>query len=316
MPDHEEHCQHSLQRYGVRADDIHSFLDEPSKEFGPAHREFRHDSETVELVGEMFGAKYGCEVAENVALDHIMLDHAQEIQQRKLEVLKCPNCGGPIDISGGVQKCRYCDYLVTSGSAGRIKLPAHGFILRYREPKDDGLPSLLPPIETYHQPLIVDEIYANFSNREEVEFLLETLGYTSITTEALRQSGLTDDEIVDLIVNARSVTFEQIKSLLEHARQLNVEKESEEAKKKEFDLREEKARAAKTLLEINVFLWVCLSMSLVFLGEFAVGIAVFLVYGLLQYLLYLNYKRRKREVPPRVPSPYGVEVNPKRRGKQ
>jgi hypothetical protein len=59
MPTHEEHCQHTLKRFGVRGDDIHSFMDEPCKTFGQAHREYRHDSDTVKTVGEMFGDKYG-----------------------------------------------------------------------------------------------------------------------------------------------------------------------------------------------------------------------------------------------------------------
>ena len=31
MPNHEEHCLHSEQRYGVRGDDIHAWMDEPCK---------------------------------------------------------------------------------------------------------------------------------------------------------------------------------------------------------------------------------------------------------------------------------------------
>lgn len=82
IPQHEEHCQHSLKRYGIRGDDIHSYIDEPSKSYSQSHRQYRHDSNTVKLVGEMFGRKYGRELAENIALDHIMADHEEEVKNR------------------------------------------------------------------------------------------------------------------------------------------------------------------------------------------------------------------------------------------
>jgi len=37
MPNHEEHCLHSLKRYGVRGDDVHTWMDEPSFTMGPSH---------------------------------------------------------------------------------------------------------------------------------------------------------------------------------------------------------------------------------------------------------------------------------------
>jgi hypothetical protein len=83
LPSHEEHCQHTFKRYAVRGDDIHHFMDEPSKAFGKGHREYRHDSNTVKLVGRVFGQKYGVELAENIALDHIMADHEEEIRNRQ-----------------------------------------------------------------------------------------------------------------------------------------------------------------------------------------------------------------------------------------
>ena len=86
MPNFEEHCQHSLKRYGYRGEKIHRFLDKPSRRYGCSHREFRHDSETVKLCGKMFGEFYGSRImAENIALDHIMLDHEEEIKNRNEE---------------------------------------------------------------------------------------------------------------------------------------------------------------------------------------------------------------------------------------
>lgn len=86
MPDLEHHAEHTLKRFGFRGEDIHEFLDEPVRTFGFAHREFRHDTETIKLVGRMFGSEYGRELAENIALDHIMLDHEETIRKRKKDV--------------------------------------------------------------------------------------------------------------------------------------------------------------------------------------------------------------------------------------
>ena len=85
MPNIEEHCSHTLKRYGVEGRDIHQWLDETSRKYTSGHRQFRHDTETIKLVGEIFGKNYGKGLAENIALDHIMLDHKEEIERRKEE---------------------------------------------------------------------------------------------------------------------------------------------------------------------------------------------------------------------------------------
>jgi len=90
MPNLEEHCKRTLKRYGVEGRDIHEWLDEPSRKYAGAHRQFRHDTETIRLVGEIFGKKYGKSLAENIALDHIMLDHEEEIKKRRTIVVKFP----------------------------------------------------------------------------------------------------------------------------------------------------------------------------------------------------------------------------------
>jgi hypothetical protein len=69
-------------RYNTDGRDIHLWLDQPSQHYAGAHREFRHDTETVRIVGELFGSKYGKAVAENIALDHIMADHEEDIRKR------------------------------------------------------------------------------------------------------------------------------------------------------------------------------------------------------------------------------------------
>jgi len=90
MPSLEEHCKRTLKRYGVEGRDIHAWLDEPSREYATAHRQFRHDTETIRLVGETFGKIYGKSLAENIALDHVMLDHEEEIKKRATIVVKFP----------------------------------------------------------------------------------------------------------------------------------------------------------------------------------------------------------------------------------
>ncbi|MFB0545113.1 MAG: helix-turn-helix domain-containing protein [Asgard group archaeon] len=55
MPNLEEHSKRTPKRYGVEGRDIHEWLDEPSRKYGGAHRQFRHDTKTIRLVGEIFG---------------------------------------------------------------------------------------------------------------------------------------------------------------------------------------------------------------------------------------------------------------------
>lgn len=71
MPNREEHCRHSFEMYGVRAEDVHAWMDEPSKIYGPRHRHTRHD---LKLIPMKFVEKYGEELARAIMLDHILLD--------------------------------------------------------------------------------------------------------------------------------------------------------------------------------------------------------------------------------------------------
>jgi len=107
MPNLEEHCRRTLKQYGVEGRDIHSWLDEPSRQYATAHRQFRHDTETVRLAGEIFGKVYGKSLAENIALDHIMMDHEEEIKRRNTTiVVNLPEKEIP------AIPCSYCDTLL------------------------------------------------------------------------------------------------------------------------------------------------------------------------------------------------------------
>jgi len=77
-PSHEEHCEHSFKRYGVRGDDIHSWMDEPSSVAGGNHRHFRHDINSIPIAIKQFGQKYGADMVENIFLDHLKADSEEE----------------------------------------------------------------------------------------------------------------------------------------------------------------------------------------------------------------------------------------------
>ncbi len=85
MPSHEEHCAHSLKRYGVRGDDIHSWIDEPSQILGGSHRSERHDISSMETAIEMFGSKYGDNKVRQIFLDHLFLDSKEAKNNKATE---------------------------------------------------------------------------------------------------------------------------------------------------------------------------------------------------------------------------------------
>lgn len=231
MPSHEEHCQHTLKRYGVRGDDIHKYLDEPCKVAGQGHREFRHDSNTVKLVGQIFEKKYGRELAENIALDHIMLDHKEKIKNRtdKTILLNCPNCSAPLTEDKGKRVCKYCGYEVEvlerlrEESIDSVRLPGkHRPILLFRRNNNNVLPLVLPPL--YIGPYldtVIDEAYEKFDNKKEVEGYLEGLGYHIFTVEDFRNiCHFTDRQIKELIWESKRVTHDQIMELIERAKSM------------------------------------------------------------------------------------------------
>jgi hypothetical protein len=84
MPQHEEHCEHSFKRYGVRGDDIHTWIDEPSAISGGSHRQFRHDLNSLPLAIQLFSNKYGADMVENIFLDHLKAD-SEENRQHETE---------------------------------------------------------------------------------------------------------------------------------------------------------------------------------------------------------------------------------------
>ena len=75
MPNNEEHCKHTLNLYGVRGEDIHRWMDEPSQLYGSSHRWVRHDK--YQEVPESFIKKYGETLARDIMMDHILADQIE-----------------------------------------------------------------------------------------------------------------------------------------------------------------------------------------------------------------------------------------------
>jgi len=229
MPCHEEHCQHSLKRYGIRADDIHTWIDQPSKKWQGSHRQFRHDTEAVTLAGDVFGKKYGRELAQNIALDHIMVDHEEEIKQKNESILmKCANCGGQLVERNGKLKCQYCGYEMRTPVPAQhafesAKLPAKTIkCMMYRRHSKENetvvLPKALPPIDLMADGTIIDEAYREFSDKNEVWWKLRSLGYVALSVRDLRRLyNMTDSEIKELLYESKKVTVGQLRDILRYA---------------------------------------------------------------------------------------------------
>lgn len=225
MPNHEEHCQHSFNRYGVRGDDIHTFLDQPCKLAGRGHRTFRHDTKTIKLVGEMFGKKYGKTLAENIALDHITADHEETIRNDKTAIKYCPHCGKLLTKSETKKElCAECGFKIRLGlqkeDIQSVKLPRkHAWALLVRRNHNPTLPDALPPLHVsgpgdYH----IDEVYSNFEDKRKVEHLLRRgLNYEIVTVSDLKlpQFGYkSDNQIKELILESKTIMPEKIEELL------------------------------------------------------------------------------------------------------
>jgi len=119
VPGHEEHCLHSEKRYGVRGDDIHSWIDEPVAVAGASHRRHRHSLESLHAAIQIFGSKYGADTVENIFLDHLKADSEEnrkkEVERSRIEekisvwAFPVSSLDSTIDGLGG-----YLDSIITS----------------------------------------------------------------------------------------------------------------------------------------------------------------------------------------------------------
>jgi len=72
MPSHDEHCRYTFERYGVTGEEIHEWMDEPVKLYGPTHRKARHDPN--QKLPQYLIQIYGESLAKNIMIDHILQD--------------------------------------------------------------------------------------------------------------------------------------------------------------------------------------------------------------------------------------------------
>lgn len=72
MPNFQEHCKYTLERYGVDGASIHKWMDEPVKVQGPNHRQFRHTPS--QKIPQFLVEEYGHSLARDIMIDHILLD--------------------------------------------------------------------------------------------------------------------------------------------------------------------------------------------------------------------------------------------------
>jgi len=91
MPSNEEHSEDTFRRYGVRASDLHKWIDEPSELYGASHRWVRHNIRKLRsdpnYIPKEFVEKYGEELARNIMIDHILLDKHITGERPKLQPL-------------------------------------------------------------------------------------------------------------------------------------------------------------------------------------------------------------------------------------
>lgn len=86
----DEHSKHTLDCYNIEGRDIHTWIDEPCKLFGPSHRRVRHDVEGLKDAIKVFSNKYSEIEITKVYVDHVLADIASEphknTHQRKGDV--------------------------------------------------------------------------------------------------------------------------------------------------------------------------------------------------------------------------------------
>jgi len=199
MPTHEEHCQHSLARYGKTFSELHTWMDEPSTLLGPSHRVHRHDPEnTPREAKRLFG-----EMADQACLDHIRLD----LQESGVGTSDRALRRSPPPLGTYPLVCPYCKNqfnmrLSGKWSDGRCPSCSNKFrslLTRIRSRKKSGMRLLTP----------TDEVYVPFSKD-----MFET-GDVLILSYKAEQ---TENEIPTIIQDININTYVDNESLLKKGR--------------------------------------------------------------------------------------------------
>ncbi len=72
MPKNPDHSKYTFRIYGVTGSDIHRWIDEPSRKYGPSHRKFRHHSD--DELPQWIVDNYKPGLARKIQLLHYELD--------------------------------------------------------------------------------------------------------------------------------------------------------------------------------------------------------------------------------------------------
>jgi len=80
MPTNEEHSDFTYDMHGVRASDIHQWMDAPWEIYGRNHRRTRHNTK---YIPPKFIDKYGKERAQAIMEDHIILDNRSKTLENR-----------------------------------------------------------------------------------------------------------------------------------------------------------------------------------------------------------------------------------------
>ena len=173
MPNLEEHCKHSLKRYKIEGKEIHIWLDEPCRIFAGSHRQFRHDTETIMLAGNIFDKKYGRVITENIALDHITMDHRADIEKRNIRNAKSleEQKGSEAEKKEFLEKKREL----------RKELK--------EELKHRRLKPILPPIKTDEIRVFLDRYYSHKANSKRIANIAQDIGKLCATKASFNGRG-------------------------------------------------------------------------------------------------------------------------------
>jgi len=100
---HEEHCLRTYERYGIRGDEIHSWMDEPSSISGAGHRIYRHRLNQV--IPKFLIVKYGRELCRYIMVDHIIADNYIDVSTQILNFLE-KNPSDVNTVAGHINRAR------------------------------------------------------------------------------------------------------------------------------------------------------------------------------------------------------------------
>lgn len=85
MPSNEEHSRKTLEKLGVNASDLHTWMDEPVKWAGYLHRFYRHDPNKPP---KWAIEKYGSQLTKQIMQDHVSLDEYEDYNVKLFYFLK------------------------------------------------------------------------------------------------------------------------------------------------------------------------------------------------------------------------------------